>query len=800
MNSAVSFRLQLFGRPSIKAEGGALLKGAAAQRRRVALLALLSLAEDRGLSRDKILGYLWPENDTEHGRNLLNVAVYALRKSLGEEAIISDGEGVRINNCLIGSDIADFQSAINKGDEEGAVGLYSGPFLDGYFINDAPEFERWVERERDRLGRLYCGALESLADRSEHDRDFDRAAAWWKSRAAYDPYDTRVTLKLMRALDASGNTAGALQQAQTHERLLREDFGVQPPADLMSAMETLRSRREISDRNVQAPAQAFANGAGQNHSIERIEAVEYPAAVEVEAGLQDAKDESGGTEPGYTRSHAKFAAVAGLLGIAAVTGGGWFVSRPDNHAKTTASVAPAAATARTIAVLPFTNMSADAREEYFSDGLTDELIGTLSQVKALRVTSRTSAFVFKGQNRDVRSIGRLLNVGTVLEGSVRKAGDRVRVTAQLISTADGFHLWSETFERDGTDIFAIQADLALRIATALEAKLTTAERQRIARTPTSDSLAHTLYLQARYFYGQRRSGSLAKAIDYYQRAIGEDPQYADAYAGLAAVYPPLGVHGYISPSEGRKRMREPAMKAAALDPGSAQAHTALGGYRYAYEWNWPATEYEFRKAIALNPAAAHGWYSVYLTAMHRNEEAVREARKDAEGGPLSAVSYSQLGFTLVIAGRPDLAINPLKTAIELDSGMAGPHLNLGMAYELLGKPEQALHEYEKAATPVGQDAMESAYLGRALVRAGRRREGREILDALIRDAAKTHNYTPHVALLYDALGEHDAAVSWLQASARERHPAFPHSVVEPAFASLKRDHRIVETLHRNGLR
>ena len=796
MNSPVFFRLQLFGRPSIRIEGGTLLKGAAAQRRRVALLALLALAEDRGISRDKILGYLWTENDLDHGRNLLNVAVYSLRKSLGEDAIISDGEGLRINRSMAGSDVADFEAAISRGDQETAVAFYSGPFLDGFFVNDAPEFERWVERERDRLGRLYSEAVESLAEQSELERNFDRAAQWWKSRAAYDPYDSRVTLRLMRALDASGNTAAALQHARNHERLLKEDFGVQPSPDLRDAIVRLHHRQDNGERSEGANGQSTA----QTDPVQRIATVDT-VVTDSKTTLKDRpEDDRQNARVNHSRSTRTVAAIAATLAIAAVIGASWFsYSRGESDSKSPEVVSPLGPV-RAIAVLPFTNMSADASEEYFSDGLTDELIGTLSQVRALRVASRTSAFAFKGQNRDIRAIGRVLNVGTVLEGSVRKSGNRVRVTAQLINTADGFHLWSQTYERDGSDIFAIQSDLALRIARALEAELTPAERERIARPPTGNALAHTLYLQAQYFRNQRRSGSLAKAIQYFEHAIAADSQYADAYAGLASVYPPLGVRSYISPSEGRKRMREPVMKAAALDSGLAQTHTALGGYRYAYEWNWPATEHEFRKAIELDPASAHGWYSVYLLAMRRNDEAVREARADTELNPLSAISYSQLGITLVIAGRADLALEPLNTAIELDSGMSSPHLNLALAYESLGRPDQALREYEKAATPVGKDAMETAYLGRALVRAGRQAEGRKILNALERDAAKTHIYTPYVALLFEVLGESDSAITWLEASARQRHPAFPHGVEEPAFSSLRQNPRVIEVLHHYGLR
>lgn len=453
MNSPPSFRLQLFGRPSIKVEGGDLLKGAAAQRRRVALLALLALAGQRGVSRDKVLGYLWPENDIEHARNLLNVAVYALRKSLGEEGIISDAEGLRLNTSIVGSDVADFEAAIASGEREAVVPLYSGPFLDGFFIDDAPEFERWVERERDRLGRLYSEVVEKLADESERDQNFDRAAKWWKSRAAYDPYDSRVAIRLMQALDATGNTAAALQQALIHERLLKEDFGVEPSAELKNATAALRSRRDTVEqttvvRQQRKPEAAPAKLVADDSVHDAIPNTDSHDVIDEE--LDDAKLP-------FSRSRRNVAASIGAALIFAAIGGGWFLSgRAKNDSKVSAPVVTAQP-ARAIAVLPFINMSADSSEEYFSDGLTDELIGALSQVRALQVASRTSAFAFKGQKRDIRSIGRVLNVGTVLEGSVRKVGNRVRVTAQLINSADGFHLWSEIYDREGTDIFAIQA-------------------------------------------------------------------------------------------------------------------------------------------------------------------------------------------------------------------------------------------------------------------------------------------------------------------------------------------------------
>jgi DNA-binding SARP family transcriptional activator/Tfp pilus assembly protein PilF len=316
MNSSPLFRLQLLGRPSIRAEGVDFVKGVAVQRRRVALLALLALADERGVSRDKILGFLWPESDSEHARNLLNAAVYSLRKALGEEAIVSDAEGLRINNNLVGSDVADFNAALERDDGAAAVALYSGPFLDGFFIADAPEFERWVERERDRLGRLYCGVLEKFAEQSERDGNFDSATEWWKSRAAYDPYDWRVAQRLMKALDASGNTAAALQHALMHERRLKEDFGVEPSAELKNAIARLRTRHDRIEGNRIGRTEAAHEGPRRNRA-----ASPSPAVITdtIHLPAHNLVPRSGMSSPGKSRDmravwqKERYAIVAGIL-------------------------------------------------------------------------------------------------------------------------------------------------------------------------------------------------------------------------------------------------------------------------------------------------------------------------------------------------------------------------------------------------------------------------------------------------------------------------------------------------------
>jgi TolB-like protein/DNA-binding SARP family transcriptional activator len=759
-------KLRTFGGLTLEKDG-VRLDDLIAQRKVLALLAVLARSGANGIGREKLMLLLWPESDMERARGALKQMLHTLRRQLSAPNLITGRSELVLDPDIISSDVGQFAEHLARNELEEAVNLYGGPFLDGVHIDKAPEFARWLDVERDELHRDYLGALEKLARVSESAGKYDDAVSWWRRYSAADPLDSRGAAGLMLALDAAGDRSGALRHAQSHQSLLESELGANPNADVAALAAKLRAE------------------SGPTHS-------RSPA-------VRSTSDHKSQNAPVHNRTFSREIAFIGAMVVVAAGASAFFVYSKRNRESIRAVSASTASPARTIAVLPFTNMSADSNEEYFSDGLTDELIGTLSQVRALRVASRTSSFAFKGQNRDIRSIGRVLNVGTVVEGSVRKIGNRVRVTAELVNTADGFHLWAKTYQREGTDVFAIQSDLALRIAGALETELTPQERDRISRPATDNDQAHTFYMEARYFALQRRSGSLAKAIHYYERAIAADPHYADAYAGLASVYPPLGVRGYISPWEGRRRMQNPAVKAVALDSSLAQAHTALGGYMYAYEWNWRATEREFQKAIELDRGEAHGWYSVYLTAMHRNEEAVREARNGIELEPLAAISYSQLGGTLVIAGHADQAIAPLNTAIELDSAMAQPRLNLALAYEALGKRDEALRQFQKAASLAKGDAIETAYFGRALVLAGREAEARHILDTLKAGAARTHIYSPHVALLFAALGETDAAVDWLEASARQRHPAFPHGVAEPAFASLRKNPRFRELLRRNGL-
>jgi serine/threonine-protein kinase len=501
-----------------------------------------------------------------------------------------------------------------------------------------------------------------------------------------------------------------------------------------------------------------------------------------------------------------------VAGIGVLVLGGavvWLGRTPVPVATTRASAAAMlerdapVASAKTLAVLPFTNLSADPEEDYFSDGLTEELIGVLSRVRALRVAARTSSFAFKGQNRDIRDIGRALNVRAVLEGSVRREGDRLRVSAQLVDVDDGFPIWSETYDRQLADVFAIQRDLAVRIAAALEAELTPGERERLALRPTASSQAFALYLKGRYFWNQRTSASFIRAIEYYERAIDADPRYAAPHAGLAIVYSVQGMWGDLVPSEARTRMKAAALEAVRLDDGLAEAHAVLGAYMHLYEWDSEAAEREQLRAIELDPgyADARHFYGNFLRATDRIQEAVAQKKWAVELDPLVPVLSSSLGISLLAAGHHDEALEHIRSALELDSMSWQTHEHLGSFHETTGRLTEALLAYRKAVELARAAPYRSTPdVARVLARLGQEEEARQMLNELQAEAAHSGVHSPVVATVLFALGDTDAAFDWLEKSYHERHPRLRFMNGLPAYADMSGAPQFRDLLRRIGVR
>jgi len=423
-----------------------------------------------------------------------------------------------------------------------------------------------------------------------------------------------------------------------------------------------------------------------------------------------------------------------------------------------------------VAVLPFLNLSPDPENEYFADGMTEDVIAQLSKIRALKVTSRASAMVFKKREQSLRQISDTLQVATVLDGSVRKAADRVRIVAQLIDVDSDQQVWTETYDRKLTDIFAIQTDVALQIAAALEAQLLPEEHTRIRKEPTSDIEAYKLYLLARHCVVRWTHEGFELALKHLEQAVARDPNYALAYATMAYVYTDIGVGvaGKLPPDQAFRRAKAAVARALEIDSGLAEAHAVLGHIKYAYDYDWEGAEEELKRAIELNPNSgdAYDMYGLMLSALDRYDEAIEMQRRAHELDPLA--HRMDMATTCLRAGRYDEALSAVIKIVEVDPHVALAHATLGWAYLLKGMSEQGLAALERAVSLSPDSTMYLAQLGQAYARVGQTAKAREILQRL-EEMAKDHYVSPyHLAYVHTGLGEQDRAMDWLERAYEER--------------------------------
>lgn len=424
-----------------------------------------------------------------------------------------------------------------------------------------------------------------------------------------------------------------------------------------------------------------------------------------------------------------------------------------------------------IAVLPFTDMSPDKDQEYFCDGMAEELINALTQIEDLRVIARTSAFSYKGKDVTVRDIGSQLNVATILEGSVRKADNRLRITAQLVDAASGHHLWSERYDRDTGDVFAIQDEITSAIVDRLKPQLLGEMRGKLAKRQPVDLQAYNLYLKGLFFWNKRGEMNLKKAIEYFEQAIKKEPDYALAYAGLALSYTFLPFYSPLPSKEVVPKARELALKALEIDETIAEAHAALGFINMLYEWDWAGADRHFKRAFESNPryASAHKWYSETLLFRARFDEALKEIEQALELDPVSVAINRELGWVCYYAGQYDRAIDALKRTIEMEPSVEFVHSNLGLAY--LGKSmyEEALIEFQRERE-VSRGANVWAELGTGFtyIQMGKPDEAQKVLDDLL-ERSKNEHVSPFLsACLHFVLGKNDKGFKLLD-KAYEEH-------------------------------
>jgi TolB-like protein/Tfp pilus assembly protein PilF len=662
--------------------GDGPLTGPPAQRHRIALLTLIVAAWPQPLSRDRALALLWPERDAANARRLLNLAVHVLRGALGDAAVASTGDGLLLNPTSLTCDLHELRAAIAAKDAERIVRLYRGPLLDGFHLDDSTEFGYWLDERRSELAHAYTGALLAVADAQEKSGDVHGRVGTWRRLVAADPHSGVFAQGLMRAFDAAGDRAAAIQHAADHAGRLRADLELDPDPDVASLADALRAAPPVRRQ---------------------------PAAA---------------------------------------------AARRSSSA--------------TVAVLPFFSLSPDADDEYFADGITEDVIAHLSKIHALSVISRASVMPFKARQRSLREIGATLGATTLLDGSVRRAGDRVRIVATLVDVDSDRHLWAETYDRQLTDIFAIQTDVALRIASALEAELTRDEESRVRKEPTTDVQAYRLFLQARQWFIKFTPESLVRSIELFDRAIARDTSFALAHAHVAMAYTELAEGGMMAPSVAYERAAAAAARALELDPGLGAAYCTAAFLKMVREFDWAGAERDFKRALELSPSSADAYdlYGRLCAALGRFDDAIALLRRAQELDPLA--HRIDIVTVLLRAGKYAEAIARGEEAVELDPADDRAHATLGWAYFLDGQQQAGLAELERAVSLSRGNLLWLGQLGGAYAMAGDTTKARRTLHELEERSRDKYVSPYHLAYIHAGLGDADRAIDLLEQAVAER--------------------------------
>lgn len=737
-------RLRLLGGATIEGQSGPLA-ALASRRHPLAILALVATAPGRMLSRGKLVGLLWPETSEEAARNRLNTYLYRIRRELGSEILLSVGDDLRLESGALRCDVWEFEDALERAEPRTAVELYAGPFMDGFRLGGSPEFEQWVDLEEARLRRLYREAMEALATVAERRGDREEAVRWWRRRAGEDPYDSRVTRRLMEALVEAGNPADALRAARAHRQRLENDFGTEPAAEIL-ALET--ELRDSTGREEQAAADET-----------RIDSAPAPERAERSlpepTGGVSHDTESGPRAPALTgtdgpRIGGVTLAVLFLLAGAIVVG--WLASRTGGES--------AAGTGRpSIAVLPFLNLTADPQQDYFAEGIAEELIDHLARYDGLDVAARTSAFQFEGKPQDVRQIGRRLHVDHVLEGSVRREGDRIRVAVQLIDARTGYHLWSESYDREMTGVFRVQDDISRAVAKALRVRLRLdATREDWAATrDTTNPDTYAEYLLGRHLLNQRTEKSVNDALAHFRRAVQLDPDYAPAQAQTAITYlmlsgPPAGYGDY--PREISLELAKPYLdRALELAPRSPDTKGALG-LSLMVAGKREEALVPLREATEANPSYmdALNWRAYDLHVLQRYAEQLQLLRQGLRRDPLNFVINERYLIVLLTHRRFDEASQLAQRFQDVDSAQG--KLLLGQVADARGRLAEGTARLLDAYS--ADQAAASLLLREVLMQAG-----------LYDEMGRLESW---IGLTPSALGEHAAGAVDLVRQRLERDP------------------------------
>ncbi len=837
------FKLQTFGGLALTLDGQSCERSLI-QRRQLALLAALAAAGPSGLSRDKLVGLMWPDRANDRARNLLDQALYAARRVCGQSVFITTQTAIALNPAVLGSDVGEFSEAIARGDPAAAAALYSGPFLDGLLLADGADFERWASLERTRYAREYQECLESLALAAEARDQWLEAGRWWRRAVDAEPLSGRAARGLMESLARNGDRAGALEFARVHAALVRQELGTEVDAPVAALVAALRAG-ELPSTAHASPAMG-GDGAGAGRGRHSMLTAENPATkfspasavnAEHDASAEQSLREGNGsraptpwngspsstgagadsppvspsTEVGTghtTRERWMAAALVLLIFVVSMAAGiAWW--REHRLVVEDASVATPPPS---IAVLPFRNLGTTPEDEYFSDGMTEEIIAELSRLTGVRVVARTSSFAFKERPMDVREIGSALNVTHILEGTVRRIepasgarGIRLRVTAELVDASTGYQVWAEQYDRPAGDALAIQDEISASIMHSLQREF----RANLAHgvRPAPSPAAYDLYLRGRYAWHQRTAEGLHLAVDLFSRAIVTDPEYAQAYSGLGATYVALPVYDpHATVAQMYPLADSAARRALSLDSTLSEPYAVLGVLSdRRYQWREAESAYRLALARNDNDATAHQWFGKALAHQGRLLEAESEMRRALELDPLSAVTRYNLGQVLYGQLRYDEAATELTRALAIAPQLRAAHATLGYVRVSQGRRSEALRQFGLAAGPPGAHAgSDIAVLAYGYATAGQPDTAAKLLDtALARRAADPSTAAAtsaaDIAIAYMALGQRDSTFAWLERARVEHDTDLQAFVVSPILDQLHTDSRYAALRARMNL-
>jgi TolB-like protein/DNA-binding SARP family transcriptional activator len=775
--------------------------------KRLGLLSYLVLARPRGFQRrDALLALFWPERGQASARNALSNMLYHLRRELGADVIVNRGtEEIGIRRGQITCDVLDFEDALDQGKTEAALELYRGMLLPGFHVPDAaPAFSHWLDGERERLRRRAAEAAWDRADAAEQEGDEAGARAWARRAAGLTPLSDDAQKRLISLLARVGDRAGARAAYETFAERLRREWDMEPTDELTALLDDIDTERAATSEGavVSAPAHEEGRaGAGEGDVLPRSDTRpprEAPSPMSSSSESETVERESPIVGVAWA-ARGWAGVIVGLLCL--VVGWIFWLGAPSPIGS-----GPSASN-RSVAVLPFTYLGAEDSTDYFSLGMTEEVLMRLAQIQDLSVISRTSVMQYRDTEKSVRTIGAELGAGAIVEGSVQRVGEDVRITAQLIDARTDRHLWGASYNGSLRDILAVQSEVAVRVAEALEAELLPKERAQLAPRPNVDADAYHLYLRAQYLRNQRDPAQIVRAPALFRQAIAQDSTFAPAYSGLAMSLIgatlinrfDVDVIGVTGPS--RQAAVEEGMGAAeralTLDSTLVEAHLAQGLVHELFATDWERSGRAFHRALQLNPnhSETRREYGYYLLRLGQVDRALDQMHRAVELDPLSSAAHHSLGYAYYCDRQYERAIQTLETALTL----AGRYPNTKKYLTT------ARFKWSQELFRQGRDAEAEALLHVASTMLeemwGEENDWHQLLEHAVRgERAKAlarldQEEIPFAPRLYTflLLGERTSALDLL-----ENAPAFPHwrVFVDPMFDTVRDDPRFDQIVQR----